>query len=132
MRVSRAEIRRRWQERLASFAASDLSVAQFCEQEQVSAASFYLWRRRFRDPASAVSSESRSALAPRFLPVLLADSPPAASSLGGPSLDLELPNQVRLRMPRDIEAEFVGRLLVTVAALGPGGRASAASTREVR
>jgi hypothetical protein len=121
MRVSRAENRRHWQERLARFAASNLGVAQFCAQEGVSTASFYQWRRREQAAASTAANTGVSqALAPRFLPLTLAPGAPSALFADGRALDLELPNQVRLRMPRDIEAQFVGQLLTTMAVLGPG------------
>jgi len=130
MSVSRAETRRRWQERLARFAASDVSVAQFCSEEPVSVAAFYLWRRRLRE--SLPSLDGHATPAPRFLPIVLSGSSATAASFGSPSLELELPNQIRLRMPRDVEAEFVGRLLVTVAALGSAGLEPSSCLTEVR
>ena len=42
-------VRRRWEERIESFEHSDLTVVEFCEQNDVSTASFYLWRRKLRD-----------------------------------------------------------------------------------
>lgn len=37
-----------WRKRLARYAKSNLSVADFCAKEQYSTASFYVWRRRLR------------------------------------------------------------------------------------
>ena len=127
MSVSRSETRRRWQERLTQFVTCGLTVAQFCQQEGVSAASCYLWRRRLRE-----SLASADASAPRFLPMVLAGASPLAASLGHASLELELPNQVRLRIAHDVEAQFVGQILTTVAGLGPGGLTRAAVPTEVR
>ena len=125
MAVSRAETRWRWWERVARFeASSELTVAEFCAAERVSAASFYLWRR-FREsaeddaatassasPATALSSAPSSSSAgaartPRLLPVVMTRSTVRSAALHSFTLDLELPNQIRLRLPRDIEAEFV-------------------------
>ena len=39
---------RMWRERLGRFRQRDLTVADFCEDEGVSTASFYVWRRRLR------------------------------------------------------------------------------------
>ena len=141
MAVSRAETRRRWVERLRRFEASgELTVAEFCAEERVSAPSFYLWRRRLREsaedaptsassaPATALSSTSSSSSAgaartPRLLPVVMTRSAVQSAirgdALPSSTLELELPNQIRLRLPRDIEAEFVGQLLSTCAALAP-------------
>jgi hypothetical protein len=132
MNVSRVETRRRWQERLARFAASDFKVAEFCEQELVSPASFYLWRRRLRGSASGENLSSQPSPPPQFLPVVLSGAPMSVAVQGGPGLELELPNHVCLRLPRDVEAEFVGRLLVTVAALGPDGLQATSPTTAVR
>ena len=153
--VSRAETRRRWWERVARFeAGAALTVAEFCEAEGVSAASFYLWRRRFREsaeddaaaassasPATALSSASSSSSAgaartPRLLPVVMTGGTVQSVIRGEAShsstLDLELPNQIRLRLPRDIEAEFVSQLLSTCAALAPHPAAASSGRSEAR
>jgi hypothetical protein len=68
---------------------------------------------------------------PRLLPVVMTRRRSSRAIHGGAwpaaTLDLELPNQIRLRLPRDIEAEFAGQLLSTCVALaahpqyGPAG-----------
>ena len=143
MSVSRAETRRRWQERLARFAASDLTVAQFGMAEQVSDASFYLWRRRFREsveseqaagslPSRLSSSASLAADRPRLLPVVMPHSAVRSDALPASRLELELPNQICLRLPRDIEVEFVGQLLSTCAALATHPAPASSSRSEAR
>lgn len=120
MGVSRVETRRRWQELLGRFESSGLTVARFCQAEQISVASFYQWRRRFREalPSGAHGSTTTT---PRLLPVVMTGRRSSRALHGdawpASTLDLELPNQIRLRLPRDIEAEFVGQLLSTCAAL---------------
>jgi len=125
---TRIEVRRRWVGRLGRYASGGLTVAEFCRREGVSTASFYLWRRRLRDaPAAAEASDIvfQNAAAPRFLPVVLADASsrtsPLATGFGPAALELELPNQVRLRIAHTVEARFVGELLIGVAGLGPRG-----------
>lgn len=134
MGVSRAETRRRWVERVGRFEDSGLTVAAFCRQEGVSTASFYLWRRRLREAQTA--AEASDAAAPRFLPVVLANALPHTSPLAGgfgpAALELELPNSVRLRMAHDVEARFVGELLVRVAGLGPRGLTNDLRSTEAR
>lgn len=135
MGVSRLETRRRWVDRLARFADGELTIAAFCLQEGVSTASFYLWRRRLRDSPSASETSVTAAhsAVPRFLPVVLSGASPMAGNFGHAALELELPNQVRLRMAHDVDARFVGELLVHVAGLGPRGlTTSAAGLGEVR
>jgi transposase-like protein len=38
-----------WRERVAAFERSGLSVKQFCEQQQITEQSFYVWRKRLRN-----------------------------------------------------------------------------------
>jgi hypothetical protein len=121
-------------ERLARFADGELTIAEFCQREGMSTASFYLWRRRLRDAQSAAETSGTAAhsAAPRFLPVVLSGGSPMAGSFAPAALELELPNQVRLRMARDVEARFVGELLVHVAGLGPRRLTTGAGSGEVR
>jgi hypothetical protein len=52
--------RRAWEVRFERFRASGLTVVQFCEQERVSAHTFYYWAKRV-GPASVRTSSSTSA-----------------------------------------------------------------------
>ena len=38
-----------WRDRVAAFERSGLSVKQFCEQQQITEQSFYVWRKRLRN-----------------------------------------------------------------------------------
>ena len=49
-----------WQNRLARFAASKLTVDAFCQSEAVSVASFYLWRTRLRSSQGNALTASRA------------------------------------------------------------------------
>jgi len=77
---------RDWRARLDRFDQSDLTIAEFCQLEGYSTASFYQWRRKLKD--------SR---APAFLPVDLADDlidPPAQAALR-----IELPGGAVVNLP---------------------------------
>ena len=56
--------RRAWEVRFQRFRASGLSVARFCEQERVSANTFYYWAKRIGS-AAAKSAWPKSLKAPR-------------------------------------------------------------------
>ena len=45
-RISKSERIALWLDRLNRYACSELTVAEFCQLEQISSASFYHWRRR--------------------------------------------------------------------------------------
>ncbi len=45
-RFPNPQLARQWRERLDRFAHSELTIAEFCELEGYSPASFYQWRRK--------------------------------------------------------------------------------------
>jgi transposase len=102
---SRAWTRDVWVERLARFASSGLTPAQFCALEAVSLPSFYSWKRRLT--TAATPTEQTPDRGPRLLPVRLA--PPAAI------VELVLPTGAVLRLPPGSDLAWVRSL---VAALG--------------
>ncbi len=94
---------RRWQQCLDHFEQSNLSVLDFCDQEGISTASFYAWRRRLgHRPASAQPAPSD------FLPVRLVSPSPA--------VELVLPSGLTLRIGPDCEPELLRQVLVLVGA----------------
>lgn len=127
-RGSNAARRLVWQERLRRFDQLDsVSVAQFCQQEQVSVASFYGWRKKLAQHAPAAqangahqadaspgvaSSVAGPARAPAFVPVRVTGSPPAAEAL-----EIRLPNGARLRLPSSLGAATWLPSVVAAAAL---------------
>jgi hypothetical protein len=92
---SRAACRQAWVERLARFAASGQTAAQFCAAEGVAVASLYHWKRRLAAPAPPA--------APRLLPVRLA---PAAAPL-----ELLLPSGAILRVGPGADPDALATLL---------------------
>src|SRR5690242_13525113 len=88
--------RRRWQQRLDRFRKSGVAVADFCEREGISTASFYAWRRRLQhDPAPPAAD------APRLVPVRLVTSP------AGAPVELLLPSGVVLRLSPDTDLHWL-------------------------
>lgn len=72
-----------WRSRMQRFRASGLSVTRFCEQEQVSMPSFYLWRKRLADGAGSSSP-------PTFVPVRVTHST---------AVEIHLPSGARVCVP---------------------------------
>lgn len=60
-RLPNSQLAQQWRERLERFDHSGLTIAEFCELEGYSTASFYQWRRKLR------SLEIQ--MAPAFVPV---------------------------------------------------------------
>lgn len=91
-----------WRERLRRYRGSGLTVAEFCRREQVSVPSFYQWRRRWGESASAAGSAgprsspsgalARRESAQAFQQVMLS---------GGSVVAIELPSGVRMELPAE-------------------------------
>jgi hypothetical protein len=103
-----------WTERLSRFGCGGRTVAAFCQNEGVSEASFYLWKRKLTRPTERtgqrpaspdVASSGRSgkrSSAPAFQAVELVSRLPLAT----PSAT------TTVRLPRGIEIEFGSDLRV--------------------
>lgn len=82
-----------WTERFNRFRAAGIPVAQFCDAEGVTPASFYYWRKKLHGKEKVTRKKS-SDVRRRFVPVALADR-----SQGGPAavMAVELPGGIRIR-----------------------------------
>jgi hypothetical protein len=90
----------RWQQCLDRFHKSGLAVADFCEREGISTASFYAWRRRLQS-----DSPPHAADVPRLVPVRLVPPPPSAP------VELLLPSGCVLRLSPDTDLTWLRQLL---------------------
>jgi hypothetical protein len=82
-----AAVQRQWRERLGRYRRSGLTVADFCDLEGVSTASWYVWRRRL---AGTRESASRQAT-PLFVPLAVRGTTGVRIVLPGGSV-VELPS----------------------------------------
>ncbi len=92
-RRANPEVARRWRERMARQAEGGLSVAEFCDAEGVTTASFYRWRRRLSGRKGSPSA------AAKFVAVQMA---PAT-----PGVQIELPSGAVVSLPAEASAELV-------------------------
>jgi transposase len=99
-RRSREATRQLWAQRLARFAAADLSVAAFCSAEGVSPNSFFYWKRRLAAPAAAPDAP------PHFLPIRV--TPPAP-------VEIVLSNGAVVRITPGCDLAFVRSLIDALA-----------------
>ena len=89
-----------WQQRLDRFRKSGLAVADFCEREGISTASFYAWRRRLQPDTAPDAADE-----PRLVPVRLVTPPPSAP------VELLLPSGCVLRLYPDTDLTWLQQLL---------------------
>jgi len=113
---------RLWEERLRRFELGDGSVAAFCRREGVSRKAFDFWRTRLGSGHGPTPRKRparrrvRNSVAERsFLPVEI---------LGAATIDIYLPNGVRLAVPGSDRAALE-------AAVAAAGRLPAATSGEV-
>ncbi len=99
-RRSRAATRQFWAERLARFAAADLSIADFCAAEGVSPNSFFYWKRQLAAPVPAPDPE------PLFLPVRVGPATP---------IEVVLTNGTVLRIGPGCDLAYVRSLVTSLA-----------------
>ena len=98
-----------WRGEIARQAASGLSVRRFCQERELSAPSFYAWRR--------TQQERDQAAVPAFVPVLLtprASESPASESAALPSserITIELRGGRIVQLPETMATERLVALL---------------------
>ena len=111
-RTPSPELAREWRDRVCRFEHCGLTVAEFCQREGYSAASFYQWRRRLAD-----ASEFNKKAA--FVPVELSTAAltfPSQNEPGEPTdlrieLRIELPGGVLVRLDADATYQQQCRLI---------------------
>ena len=82
---------REWGERLERYRESGATVSMFCRQEDVSVASFYLWRKKLGE--NSRHRQKAKAREPVFAPIRLVSSPTM------PLVTVQLPGGTRLEIP---------------------------------
>lgn len=110
-RISNPQVIQQWRDRLDRFELSELSVAQFCQREGYSAASFYRWRKKLRADLAHDHSSSFVAVEPPYTTVgaAIPDSLP-----GGTGLLIELPGGAIVRLDCQATDEQRCRLIKNV------------------
>lgn len=99
------EVRRWWRRLIDSFDPARWTVAEFCQRHDVSAASFYAWRRRLGEPPASLPP------APAFLPIRIAQGPADTER----RVQVHLPSGVRVDVPAD-ERDLLFELIAHVTA----------------
>jgi len=108
-----------WRKLIERRRNSSLSVARLCAEASVSTASFYLWQRKLRNPAAParIHSPDRPASS-RLVPVRIVPDALAHRDTAG-MLEVELPGEIRLRIPAGCD---VATLQVVLSLLLRGGQ----------
>jgi len=94
-----------WRKVLGRFAASGLSVREFCKREQLTESAFYAWRRTIGDWEEAGGSQ------PAFVPAVVTNDENCE-----PSIAVELPGGCLLRFSGPTATEQLAELVVALQA----------------
>jgi hypothetical protein len=97
----------RWRERIDGWRRSNLSVAEYCRQEQLSPPSFFAWRKRLTAGAVMVAKPAKpqSAANGRGQSRFVELPPPAWPALCG--VQITLPGGAVVMLPRDASSELL-------------------------
>ena len=108
-RQQRTEREMYWQDLIDRQGANQQSIADFCQDEGISTASFYAWRRRLQSPGRPVSSQApRSALVPlRIVP---------EPSLAREAVIVEWPGGIVMRVATGCDAATLRTVVATLSA----------------
>lgn len=99
------ELARQWRERIGRFDDAGTTIAEFCQTEGYSVASFYQWRRRLRQ---AVCEP------PGFIAVEVPDDQEVSAALA--NVEIELPGGAIVRLNAHGGPAVFGPLLAAVVA----------------
>jgi transposase-like protein len=89
-----------WRARIAEQERSGMSVGRFCQEQQITEQSFYVWRKRLRQPEPVRFALVESGAAP-------------TETAAEPALELVLKTGERLRIGRGVD-EAALRTVLTV------------------
>ena len=125
--VDRKTRRQWWRRQVERQEKSRLTVAEFCRRSAISPATFYAWKRRFREapPASPLHAErspawpmheANGAATHPFLPVSILYAGPAGQ------LEIELANACIVRLKGTVDPELLRIAIHAAGRLGGDGR----------
>ena len=119
-RAARAEY---WQSMVDRFDASGLSVNEFCSRYQISAQSFYQWRRKLRPKRSITNS---STTPPELLPVRIVPSRAAtrhSDAADRNHVQIVTPSGFLIRVSATVPASQLAELMSAIESRYEGGDA---------
>jgi hypothetical protein len=90
-----------WRARIGEQERSGMSVGRFCQEQQITEQSFYVWRKRLRQPEAV-----------RF--ALVESGPAAAARAAEPMLELVLKTGERLRIGRGVDEAALRTVLAAL------------------
>ena len=104
------ELDRVWRQRIRRQASSGLSMAEFCRRQGISPRLFYAWRDRLEKRPASPTPEP-----PLFIAIQPDCTHPQADPVLDRNVEMELPQDVRLRFDAPPDPEWVGHVVAALA-----------------
>lgn len=127
-RAKRAEVWALWRDRLRRFQGSELTVAAFCDWEDVSPAAFYVWRRKLQADSRGCSQKTAEgesdslAAAPAFVQILQGLTTEYGTAA---TVVMTLADGTRVDFPAT-DRELIAHVVLALAATRSAARSNAA------
>lgn len=107
-KMTKSERLKLWLDRLARFSQSNLRVAEFCEAEGISIASYYQWKRRLW-PRVLIEKQTKNQHQRPFTELIVGSSVTSGSTVHSQAevsvqaqIDTQAPSQAQAFLPGDI------------------------------
>lgn len=107
---TRASRREYWQQILQRQQASGLSIQRFCQQESLATATFFEWKRKFRQASCA--PEASVAAAVHFAAVRVV--PEASAAMPAGTLEIVLGRDRRIRLAGPVDRTTLADVLAVL------------------
>ena len=109
----RSEVKERWwREHVTAWQRSELSIRQYCLQQQLSEPNFYAWRRELARRAEMSSTTTKPV--PHVKPSSVTWMPVTVTSSPEPVVEVQLPTGAVLRVPAGVESVTLERILTAL------------------
>jgi hypothetical protein len=101
-----------WRQHHVRQRSSGLSIAAYCHRESIAAAAFYAWKHRLGTASLPVVSKP-----PLFVPLNVTSTPYQDRAASDHGVEIELPQQVRLRLANLPEPKWLCGIVAGLASL---------------
>ncbi|HEX4149686.1 MAG TPA: hypothetical protein VHY20_11895 [Pirellulales bacterium] len=113
-----------WRDLIERRRHSGLSVAQFCAEVSVSPASFYQWQRKLGDATPESNARPDRPATSQLVPVHIVPDAPASRGEPAGMLEVDLPGEIRLRIPASCDVATLQLVLSMLLKDGSRGAGS--------
>ena len=114
--ISRYEKRKRWQQVVSAWQASDLTAKEFCRVEHIKIADLRRWSYRLKRQLAVLKNTKKTSTTPAFIPITLSQPAPNKhsvkdSTVEDSTIDIVLGKNLLLRIQKKFDANLLLHLI---------------------